>query len=64
MKRDIVIILIVCVIYCIIMNPVNRALKKRVNSKGLLFLYQFLIGFAILMILYFIADLLGYGIWD
>lgn len=57
-------ILIVCVIYCIIMSPVNSALKKRVSSKGLMFLYQFLIGFAILMILYFIADLIGYGIWD
>ncbi len=59
-----IIIFVVVGIYCIIISPIQRKLKQRVKNIGLLYLYNFLIGFSILMALYFIADLIGFGIWD
>lgn len=59
-----IIIFVVVGIYCIIINPIERKLKQRVKNKGLLYLYTFLIGFSILMALYFVADLIGFGLWD
>lgn len=55
-------IIIVCVIYGFIMTPIEKAIKKRLTNKWSIISINFIISLAILLALYAIADLLGYGI--
>lgn len=57
-------IFIVCAIYGLIMSPIEKAIKKRMTDKRLIFLVNFLISVAILFALYTIADMIGYGIFE
>ncbi|MCM1483630.1 MAG: hypothetical protein NC043_04780 [Muribaculaceae bacterium] len=59
-----IVIIIVCLIYCIGMEPITKAVKKRVKNKYVAFLIDFAIGFCILMALYGVSALLGYDIAD
>lgn len=53
-------ILVVCLIFVIISEPVGKFIKKNVSSKWLAIALQFIIYWGILMALYGIADLLGF----
>ena len=56
------VIIIVCIIFGIISQPVDRIIKKRVSSKGLSISLEFVVYFIIFMALYGIALLLGFNI--
>lgn len=64
MKQQWIIIIVVCAIYCIIMNPIAKVIKRKVSNKSFVMLLNFVIGFIILMILYGIAHILGYSIFE
>ncbi len=57
-----IIIIIVCLIYSILIGPIAKAINKKVCNKWLSFGLKFVISFAILLFLYWIADLLGFSI--
>lgn len=57
-------ILIVCAIYSLCMTPIARAIRKRVKNKWLTLFLNFIISMAILLLLYGIAAMCGYSIWD
>ena len=57
-------ILIVCIIFGFISQPVDRFVKKRVSSKWLSVILRFFLYWIILMALYGIAALLGFNIWN
>ena len=59
-----VVILIVCVIFGFICQPLDRMVKNRVHSKWLSVTLQFVINFIILIALYGIAALIGFSIWE
>ena len=59
-----IVILIVCVIFGLICQPVGRIIKNRVHSKWLSITMQFVVNFIILMVLYGIAALIGFSIWE
>ena len=59
-----IVIIIVCVIFGFISQPVGRIVKNRVPSKWLAIILQFVINWIILMILYGIAALIGFSIWE
>ena len=59
-----IVIIIVCVIFGFICQPVGRIVKNRVHSKWLAIILQFVINWIILMILYGIAALIGFNIWE
>ena len=59
-----IVIIIVCVIFGFISQPVDRIVKNRVPSKWLAIILQFVINWIILMILYGIAALIGFSIWE
>ncbi len=54
------VIIIVCVIFVFVSQPVDRIIKKKVTSKWLATILQLVIYWIIFMVLYVIADLLGY----
>ena len=56
-------ILIVCIIFGFINQPVDRIVKKRVSSKWLSVILRLFVYCIILMVLYGIAALLGFNIW-
>ena len=56
-------ILIVCIIIGFISQPVDRIVKKRESSKWLSVILRLFVYWIILMVLYGIADLLGFNIW-
>lgn len=53
------VILIFWAIFCLIMNPINKAIKRNVGNRWLAFIIYFTIAFVIFVALYTIADLLG-----
>lgn len=55
-----IVIIIVCCIYTIVMSPIAKAIKRKVDNKGLVFIIEFAISIGILMALYAIASSLGY----
>lgn len=57
-------ILIVCAIYSLCMTLIYRAIRKRVKNKWLMLFLDFIISMAIFLLLYGIAALCGYSIWD
>ena len=59
-----IVIIIVCVIFGFISQPVDRIVKNRVPSKWLAIILQFVINWIILMVLYGIAALIGFSIWE
>ena len=59
-----IVILIVCVIFGFICQPVDRIIKNRVSTKWLSITLQFVANFIILMVLYGIAALIGFSIWE
>ena len=56
-------ILIVCIIFGFISQPVDSIVKKRVSSKWLSVILRLFVYWIILMVLYGIAALLGFNIW-
>ena len=58
-----IVILIVCIIFGFICQPVDWLIKNRVHSKWVSVTLQFFINFIILMALYGIAALIGFNIW-
>jgi hypothetical protein len=57
------VIIIVCIIFGFIIQPVDRIIKKNVSSKWLAIILQLVASFIILMALYGIAILFGFNIW-
>lgn len=57
-------ILIVCIIFGFICQPVDRLVTQRVHSKWISITLQFVINLIILMVLYGIAALIGFSIWE
>ena len=58
------VIIIVCVIFGFISKPVDRIIKKNVSSKWLTVILQLVVYFIIFIILYGIAALFGFDIWE
>ncbi len=56
------VIIVVCVICGFVCRPVDRLINKKVSSKWLSVLAEFVVYFIILMGLYGIADLLGFNL--
>jgi hypothetical protein len=44
------------------MNPIEKALKKKFSNRETVSVLRFVISVAVFLIIYGIADLLGYGI--
>lgn len=61
---QLVTIVVVCIIFVFVSQPVDRFLKKKVLSKWLLVIARLLSYWVIFMILYGIAALLGFKIWE
>ena len=59
-----IVILVVCIIFGFICQPVDRLVKNRVHSKWASITLQFAINLVILMALYGIAALIGFSIWE
>ncbi len=59
-----IVILIICVIFGFIAQPVGRVIKKNVTSKWLAVILEFVVYWIILMALYGIAALFGFNIWE
>lgn len=59
-----IVILIVCVIFGFISQPVGRVIKKKVSSKWLAVFLEIVVYWLILMALYGVAALLGFNIWE
>ncbi len=59
-----IVILVVCVIFGLIIQPVDKIINKRVSSKWLAVILQLIIYWIIFMALYGIAALLGFNIWE
>jgi predicted PurR-regulated permease PerM len=57
-----IVIIIACGINAIIMNPIEKALKKKFSNRETVSVLRFVISVAVFLIIYGIADLLGYGI--
>ena len=57
-------ILIVCIVFGFISQPVDKIVKKRVPSKWLSVIVRLFVYWIILMGLYGIATLLGFNIWE
>ena len=58
-----IVILIVCVIFGFVCQPVDRIVKKKVSSKWLAIILQIVINWIIFMVLSGIAAILGFNIW-
>lgn len=58
-----IVILVVCIIFGFISQPVGKTIKKRVSSKWLAIILELVVYWVILMALYGIAALLGFNIW-
>lgn len=58
------VIIIVCVIFGFISQPIDRIVKNKVPSKWLAISVQFVIYWIIFMVLYGIAALIGFNIWE
>lgn len=58
-----IVILVVCVIFGFISQPVGKTIKKKVSSKWLAIILELVVYWVILMALYGIASLLGFNIW-
>lgn len=56
-------VLVVCSIFVFIMNPIERAVKRKFQNKVAAYLITFAIGLAILLTLYTIAHLLSFPIF-
>ena len=56
------IIIIVCIIFGIISQPIDRIIKNRVSSKGLSISLELVIYFIIFMAIYGIALLFGFNL--
>lgn len=56
------VILIVCLIFAFICQPVGRMVKTRVHSQWLSLTLQFVINWIIFMVLYGIAAFIGFNI--
>lgn len=54
------VIVIVCIVFVFVSQPVDRMIKKNVSSKWLAVMLQFVAYFIIFMVLYGIAALLGF----
>ena len=54
------VIIIVCIIFGIISQPIDRIIKNRIPSKGLSISLEFVIYFIIFMAIYGIALLFGF----
>lgn len=59
-----IVILIVCVIFGFISQPVGRVIKKKVSSKWLAIILEIVVYWLILMALYGVAALLDFNIWE
>ena len=57
-----ILIIIICVIFGILSQPVDRIIKKIVSSKWLAILLQIVIYWIIFMVLYGIAAMFGFNI--
>lgn len=57
-------IVIVCAIYSLCMTPIERAIRKQKINKWLTLFLNFIISMAIFLLLYGIAAMCGYSIWD
>lgn len=60
--RSWIVIIVVCLIYGIIMDPIQKAINKRVGKKWLAYIIVFGIAIAVLTVLYTLADILGFAI--
>ncbi len=56
------VIIVVCVTCGFVCQPVDRLINKKVSSKWLSVLAEFVVYFIIFMALYGIADLLGFSL--
>ena len=59
-----IVILIVCVVFGFIAQPVAKVIKKKVSSKWLAVILELVVYWIILMALYGIAALFGFNIWE
>ncbi len=59
-----IVIIIVCIIFGFVSQPVDRLIKKNVSSKWLSVVLRLIVYWIILMGLYGIAALLGFNIWE
>lgn len=58
-----IVIIIVCIAFVLIMEPIERVIRKRFVNKWVQYILNFIIAFGILTALYGIAALLGYNVW-
>ena len=58
-----VVIIIVCLIAGVVMEPLSKKIRKMVSSKWLSVILQLIVSFFVLMTLYGIASLLGFNIY-
>lgn len=58
-----VVILVVCLIFGFVSQPVDRFIKKKVPSKWVAIILQVIAYWIIFVVLYGIAALLGFGVW-
>lgn len=58
-----IVILVVCIVFGFISQPVDTAIKKKVSSKWLAIILDLAAYWIILMALYGVAALLGFNIW-
>ena len=58
------IILVVCLVFGIVSQPVDRLIKRKVPSKWMALGLRFVAYWIILVALYEIAALLGFSLWD
>ncbi len=58
------IILVVCLVFGVVSQPVDRIIKRKVTSRWLVIILRFVAYWIILVALYEIAALLGFSLWD
>lgn len=58
------VILVVCLIFGFVSQPVDRVIKKKVSSKWLAIIVRLVAYWVIFVALYGIAALLEFSIWD
>lgn len=58
------IIIIVCFVYVTLMNPIEKAINKRINKRRAAYIVNFVISVIILIILYWLAALIGFDAFE
>ncbi len=58
------IIIIVCLVYVHLMNPIEKAVNKRISKRWVAYIVNFIIAVIILIILYWLAALMGFDAFE